>query len=907
MVSRAALAVLIVLIAVFPADASATTKDSAARALAADAPGDGYIVVYQASALSVTPDVATDVLERKYGFTSRFRYQHALEGFAARLSSHQAAALRREPAVRLVSPDRRLRAVAESPLAPGDSIPTGVARIGGATSSAVHPASSSAVAVIDSGIDLGHPDLNAVSGRNCIGSGPAQDDNGHGTHVAGTIAAKNNGAGVVGVTPGTTVYAVKSLNSAGSGSDSSVICGIDWVTGNAGALGIKVVNLSLGGFGEYGGCYAEPLHLAICNSTAAGVTYVVAAGNSGWDYGAYPPDVPAYYPEVLTVTAMSDSDGKPGSTSESPGCRPDEYDDSYATFSNYATYSGDVAHTIAAPGVCIRSTYPGGGYSTASGTSMASPHVAGVVALCIGEVGGQRPCAGLTPAQIIQKIRSDAAAHATPDNGFMGDPMHNLGVYFGYLASAAVPTPPPPQAPTASFTVSPNPTSTGQTVTFNASASTDQDGTITNYKWDLDGNGSFETSSGASPTATRSYSAAGTVAVKLRVTDNDGAWNDATRNLTVTSPSNQPPTASFTVSPNPALTNQTVTFNGSASSDPDGTIANYRWDLDGNGSFETDTGTTATTSRTYASPGTVTVKLRVTDNQGATHDATKSLAITSPPNQPPVASFTVSPNPALTNQTVIFNGSASSDPDGTIANYRWDLDGNGSFETDTGTTATTSRSYNAAATVAVKLRVTDSNGATSDATRTLTITSPANEPPNASFSASPNPALTGQTVTFDGWASSDADGTITKYEWDLDGDATLETDTGPTATVSRSYANAGDLTLLLRVTDSAGDTHTAPLVLRVYQAAPPPFPPPFPTPFPAPIQWPAPSAQAPMSSLTCSDADRERMTRLKRSLRRARSSRARAHSATAKRRYRNQIKSLNKRLKRLLKSSACRI
>jgi subtilisin family serine protease len=104
------------------------------------------------------------------------------------------------------------------------------------------------VAVIDTGIDLTHPDLQAVNGTNCVSPGaPAQDDNGHGTHLAGTIAARNNGSGVTGMVPGTTVYAVKVLNAAGSGRESQFICGVDWVTANAARLNIKVANVSLGG------------------------------------------------------------------------------------------------------------------------------------------------------------------------------------------------------------------------------------------------------------------------------------------------------------------------------------------------------------------------------------------------------------------------------------------------------------------------------------------------------------------------------------------------------------------------------------------------------------------------------------------------------------------------------------
>ena len=156
---------------------------------------------------------------------------------------------------------------------------------------------------------------------------------------------------------------------------------------------IKVANLSLGGTGVNGA-----LNSAISKSVASGVTYTVAAGNSGTHIAGA---IPANHPEVLTVTAMSDNDGKAGGTGGPPTCRPGESDDKYATFSNFAVSAADQNHTIAAPGVCIRSDWYNGGDNTISGTSMAAPHVAGAVALCINSGGVGGPCAALGPAEII--------------------------------------------------------------------------------------------------------------------------------------------------------------------------------------------------------------------------------------------------------------------------------------------------------------------------------------------------------------------------------------------------------------------------------------------------------------------------------------------------------------------------
>ncbi|MDQ4145032.1 MAG: S8 family serine peptidase, partial [Actinomycetota bacterium] len=405
-------------------------------------------------------------------FHARHNFSHALKGFSAALNPGQVRSLRANPKVALVAPDREVEATGSVPLSTGDSAPPGVRRIEAATTSSTHEASSANVAVIDTGIDLAHPDLNAAHGVNCISSGAAQDDNGHGTHVAGTIAAENNGAGVVGVAPGTKLYAAKVLDATGSGTMSGVICGIDWVTSTRTdadtSNDIAVANMSLGGAGpsiETCATTTDPEHLAICRSTAAGVTYVVAAGNDGWDFDYAPnPDLPAAYPEVLTVSAMSDGDGTSGGLVR-PACDSKSVDDSYALYSNFAATSAGAEHTIAGPGTCITSTVPGGGYGTMSGTSMATPHVSGAVALCFGENGGAGPCTGLTPSQIVAHMRAEAAARPST-YGFTGDPTHPVsGRYYGYLSWVGITeTAPPPPADTtapAVTSVSPGDGATG--------------------------------------------------------------------------------------------------------------------------------------------------------------------------------------------------------------------------------------------------------------------------------------------------------------------------------------------------------------------------------------------------------------------------------------------------------------
>ncbi len=376
---------------------------------AAPAARAGEIVV-----LGPTADpVATETAEREdeLGFDADRRFSRAVRGFSADLTAAQVAELRADPEVAMVVEDRPVEALAAVAARTGERTPPGVRRSIAAPAGTVREAASGAVAVLDSGVDLDHPDLDVVPGANCITPGtPPDDRHGHGTHVAGTVGARNDGAGVVGVAPGTKIVAVKVLDDSGSGRTSSLLCGIEYVLANAERLGIGVANFSLGGVGAPSTCASDPEHAAFCALTRAGITPVVAAGNDGWDFGTAEPDVPAAFPEVLTVAAMVDTDGVPGGHGAT--CGTADADDVHASFSNYAVDPAERAHLVAAPGACIRSTLPGGGHGSMSGTSMAAPHVAALVALCRGEAGTPGPCAGLRPDQVVAHMRATAIAGA---------------------------------------------------------------------------------------------------------------------------------------------------------------------------------------------------------------------------------------------------------------------------------------------------------------------------------------------------------------------------------------------------------------------------------------------------------------------------------------------------------------
>jgi subtilisin len=330
-----------------------------------------------------------------YAISTKHIYSNVFTGFSATVPSNMLGQLSRDERVLSVSTDGRVHAtkttsnnaLACNPIfgcstSEQQQVPWGISRIGANatenTGAGVH------VYVIDTGIDSDHNDLssnvsNGYSVEMCLGLGCSNDwddDQGHGTHVAGTIGALDNDLDVIGVAPAVTLHAVKVLNAAGSGSNSGVIAGIDWVAQQAELLGVAVVaNMSLGGDGTKTGICTENefigndnFHRAICNAKNKGVIFAVAAGNDSADaYGSTPA---AYDDAVITVSATNENDDWAGFSNWGNGT------------ANWASHqSAPVA--IAAPGADILSTKNGGGTTTMSGTSMAAPHVAGVLALYI--------------------------------------------------------------------------------------------------------------------------------------------------------------------------------------------------------------------------------------------------------------------------------------------------------------------------------------------------------------------------------------------------------------------------------------------------------------------------------------------------------------------------------------------
>ncbi len=356
---------------------------AAIAAASADGPPARYIVVsaQETAASDFAPVRRSPALELAQAVGARpdAVYESVLDGFAGYLTPRQVERLLATGSVASIVPD------AETHLA-AQTIPSGVQRIGTNTSTVaridgVDEPFPVDVAVLDTGIDPNHPDLNVAGGYDCSGSGSWVDRHGHGTHVAGIIGARDNGIGVVGVAPGARLWAVKVFRDDGIGYVSWLICGLDWVAAHAST--IRVANYSGGASGtdtpNCGGT-SDPLHQAVCRVVRAGVTLVVAAGNGGNDAGN---TIPAAYPEAITVGAIVDTDGKPGG--QGPGTSYGA-DDTRASFSNHGR-----AVDIYAPGYAILSTVPGGNFQRWSGTSMAAPHVAGAAALYLVQNPGASP------------------------------------------------------------------------------------------------------------------------------------------------------------------------------------------------------------------------------------------------------------------------------------------------------------------------------------------------------------------------------------------------------------------------------------------------------------------------------------------------------------------------------------
>ena len=684
---------------------------------------------------------------------------HLVPAVTAMIPQRAVDALRRNARVTLVEEDGLVWAVAET-------LPWGVDRI---DAELVHPYNKGTgvkVAILDTGIDLDHPDLHVVGNVTFVsGTSSGDDDNGHGTHVAGIVAALDNDVGVIGVAPEAALYAVKVLDRNGSGSWSNIIKGLQWAVDNH----MQVINMSLGGTSG-----SSTLKTACDNAYAAGVVVVAAAGNNGNSSGTGDTVLyPARYDSVIAVAATDSADKRASYSSTGPKVE------------------------LAAPGSNINSTLPGGAYGTKSGTSMASPHVTGVAALVIASGIQDGNGNGHINDEVRQRLQQTA-----DDLGTAGrDSLYGYGLVD---ADEAAPRP-TNQSPIAKAgpdqTVDDHDGTGKETVALDGSASYDPDGTISNYQW-LEGNSPLAV--GQKPTVDFGV---GSHTVTLKVTDDKGAT--ATDNVIIKVNANQPPVAE--AGPDQTLSDadnngtETVAVDGSASYDPDGSIVAYEWK-----EGTTVLGTQKTLSDDFTAGATHVITLTVKDDGGAT--ATDTVNITVNPYQHLVAN--AGPDQAVRDtdgngwQNVTLDGSGSSDAHGIITDWSW-AEGNSTL--GTGQILMTDFTVGSHT---VTLTVTDDGGAT--ATDSVNITVNPNQPPVAN--AGPDKTVTDadkdgqETVTLDGSASYDPDGSIVAYQW-KEGAAVLGTENTLTYTT-----NVGVHTVTLTVTDNGGATATDDVVIVVKQA-----------------------------------------------------------------------------------------
>ena len=471
-----------------------------------------YIVVFRDG---TDVDRESSRIAAAFGGTVTHRYHAALRGMAISLPDAAVAALAQVPSVAFIEQDQVMTASTTQ-----SSATWGLDRIDQhllpLNTTYVYGASGAGVTayIIDTGILFGHSQFGgrAVTGVDEITpGGTAADCNGHGTHVSGTV-----GGVTYGVAKSVSLVAVRVLDCGGSGYNSGVIAGVDWVTANHASP--AVANMSLGGSAS------TALDQAIANSVASGVTYAVAAGNGNFFGIAQDAcnSSPSREPSAITVSATDNTDTK-------------------ASWANYGT-----CVDIFGPGVGITSSWYSSSTATntISGTSMATPHVVGAAALYL----EANPSA--TPAQVAAALTGNATPSVVKSGG-SGSP--NLLLYTGFIGGGSIGS-----APVASFTS----TCSGLTCSFDASGSTAL--STATYSWTFG-----DAATGTGKTTSHTYAGPNTYTVGLTVTDANGT-NSTTRSVVVSDAATAP-VARFTYS----CSGRSCTFDASTSSN----ATSYAWNF----------------------------------------------------------------------------------------------------------------------------------------------------------------------------------------------------------------------------------------------------------------------------------------------------------------------------------------
>lgn len=694
---------------------------------AAQHPDGNYVV-------TLVGNMSPDTVLRQHGLGASKKWTHAIHGFYAHLNGNQADRLEQDTRVLAVETNLPRAVLTQT-------IPTGVRRVG-CQSNALWAASSVTpinvdVAVLDTGVGP-HADLNIYRGVSfTTDNTDGSDYYGHGTHVAGIIGAKNDTSGVVGVAPGCRIWSVRVLYNDGTGSVSDIISGIDYVTQHASE--IEVANMSLGGLG-----YTAAERLAIQNSVAAGVVYVVAAGNSSYDVlggdgilGTGDDMCPAAFPECMTVAAITDTDGIAGGWGSINAWGADDAVAGYSNYSLVADSSNPVsspglAIDVAAPGTQIYSTYVGNTYAYMSGTSMASPHVAGAVALYIAANARATTAAG------VYAIRQAIINRATDWNHWGMVPL----IDYGSFAFAKAPLidvsdgAKPTTYPIVTMT-SPRPNDayasnypTNTTITLTATATDATDGNITSkIKWVITKDSQIHAAWGkliaTGGSATVMLTNLGIQAISAGVSNSVSHYAEVTAKVIgVVGSGAVAPTVSISspVDGSTVAAADVQTFTASATDPVDGNIA---YKLAWNSSVDGFLGNGATFTN-FLSAGSHVITAAVTNVAGLSGSHSHSITVTGvappppPVNYPPVVTIDQPANgqsfPAGTVITAV--GTATDVEDGDLsANITW----SDSIAGGLGRGATAAYTP-AAGTHILTVQVADSSGALGTDKHTITIT-----------------------------------------------------------------------------------------------------------------------------------------------------------------------------------------
>jgi len=630
------------------------------------------------------------------------------------------------------------------------------------------------VAVIDTGVDYKHPDLITNmwvntkeipnNGRDDDGNGYIDDyygydfankdgdpfdDHYHGTHVAGTIAAiGNNNTGIVGVSWSAKIMAVKFLKKNGSGTISAAISAIEYAT----KMGAQLSNNSWGGGG-----YSKALYEAINAASKKGYLFVAAAGNSRANNDQRPHYPSSYKLDNILSIAATDSD------------------DRLASFSCYGLKSVD----LAAPGVNIYSTTPNNQYQHLNGTSMATPHVSGAIALLWSTF----------PKLSSKEVKEVILSSVDKISALSGKMVTGgrLNIYNAF---------PKNKPPTAKFTFSPESGSAPLQLNLNGSNSYDPDGSIINYEWQVFGPESKQVQNAIT---TLTLTLPGDYSIRLKVTDDKGVSDTKVIKKAVTIDDNKPPKPFFSISPASGTAPLTVVLDGEKSSDDDGDIVNFDWE-----STDGHIKTGQKTSMIFDVEGIYDITLVVTDNGGKTKSLSKSVTVHK--NEEPVAFCQATSPVVVVDNQVVISGSGSFDPDGFITAYSWEYGGKKASGSSFNMVFSEKGNHD------VFLTVQDDNKQTGRTKCEIKVGSQPSTQPCFEVSPASQKGFSPLTVQLNGSCSV---GTIKKYTWISD--KGLEA-SGPEATVRLDKVGIHKITL--KVIDEKGLENTITKRITVEEGKP---------------------------------------------------------------------------------------